>query len=527
MPSIFEVCNKSIMTLITGNKIRIGFVVLLFALICLSLNKNVVAAPAQTLVATDAGLAKGVKEKDVLVFRGLPYAASPQGALRWRAPQPTVPWKGVRSANRFGPICTQPVSPKPWTDSQAMSEDCLYLNVFRPAGNSQQLPVLFWIPGGGLLTGSGSRPEFDGKALAHKGLVVVTINYRLGHFGFFAHPDLTKENADDGRLFNYGLMDQIAALHWVQNNIARFGGDPAKVTIFGESAGGASVDLLMIAPDARGLFASAIAQSGYGRGSFPRLTTVSADGDAPAESIGTNIARKLGIPNASLNDLRAIAAERIIALAEPDEEHIFAVDGKTVLSDLWPAFARNEEAPVPFIIGSNSFEMGALPADSQRPWAEKNVPATRWTELTPFYANAADRDHLILSDLIFTSQARALAQRHAANGHPTYLYRFDIPTRTEEGLLPGAEHASEIAYVFGNPLRYSKMSVEQHRASFEMMSYWTNMARKGDPNGPGLPVWKPYDGNALLRIGLDQTVMKADPLKERLDTLDRVSTDMQ
>ncbi len=497
------------------------------AFLLLNLCENAGATLPQMLITTDAGLLKGVEEAGVVVFRGIPYAAPPLGRLRWRAPQPAVAWKGVRVADRFGPICMQPVSPEPWTDSQPMSEDCLYLNVFRPTGNTQHLPVLFWIPGGGLLTGSGSRPEYDGKALARKGVIVVTINYRLGRFGFFAHPELSKENADGGRLFNYGLMDEIAALNWVKNNIAHFGGDHAKVTIFGESAGGASVDMLMIAPDARGLFASAIAQSGYGRGSFPRLATVSADGDAPAESIGTNIARKLGMPDASLEALRAVAPERIIAIAEPDEEHIFAVDGKTITSDLWPAFARNDEAPVPFIIGSNSFEMGALPADSQRPWAEKIVPPARWDELTPYYENVVDRDHLILSDLFYTSQARALAQRHAANGHPTYVYRFDVPTRSEKGTLPGAEHASEIPYVFGNSLSYDKMSTNERRVSAEMMAYWINMARKRDPNGPGLPAWQHYDGHALLHIGLEQTKMQPDPLKDRLDTLDRLSTDMQ
>jgi len=495
----------------------------LATLLLLGTGVSAVAGTSPPVVRLDSGPVAGSVEGASLVFKGIPYAAPPVGALRWRAPQPVAHWTATRAADRFGAICMQP-SPK-----TAESEDCLFLNVFRPAGKARHLPVLFWIPGGGLVAGAGSEPVYDGKALAAKGVVVVTINYRVGRFGFFAHPQLSAANADGGRLYNYGLMDETAALQWVRRNIAAFGGDPAQVTIFGQSAGGASVDALMIAPEARGLFAAAISESGYGRGSYPRIATRSATGDAPAESIGTTLAARLGIPNASIDDLRAVAPERIIALFDSNEFHIFAVDGKTLTSDLWPAFARNEEAPVPFIIGSASYEMGPMPAEDQRPWAEKVVPADRWSQLLPVYDSADQRDHLLLSDVLYTSQARALARGHAANGHPTYLYRFDVPSTYNNVLLPGALHAAELPYVFGNlEARRTEAAItaQDRRVSAEMMGYWTNFAARQDPNGQGVDPWQRYDGHALLMIRPDAATMVRDPLEHRLGTIDSLAVDI-
>lgn len=233
------------------------------------------AAAASELVRIDAGHLRGARDGEVISFKGIPFAAPPVGALRWRAPQPVAGWSGVREAKSFGNACLQPPA-RSAADALPvpLSEDCLYLNVWRPARASARLPVMVWIHGGSLVTGTASIPVQDGAALARRGVVLVSISYRLGRLGYFAHPALTREAADGGKLANYGLMDQVAALQWVRRNIAAFGGDPARVTIFGQSAGALSVQALMASPPARGLFQRAIVQSGYYRGSYPRLSGV-------------------------------------------------------------------------------------------------------------------------------------------------------------------------------------------------------------------------------------------------------------
>jgi para-nitrobenzyl esterase len=490
------------------------------------------AAPSVPIIATEYGWVAGVNDSGRLVFKGVPYAAPPVGQLRWRAPRAFTRWRGVRAAQSFAPICMQPpATPGSVANPQVQSEDCLYLNIWRPAGDARGLPVLFWIPGGGFVAGSGTQPMYDGRALADRGVIVVTINYRVGRFGFFAHPLLTKENRDQGRLYNYGLMDQIAALQWVSRNIQYFGGEPTRVTIFGESAGGASVDALMIAPAARGLFAAAISQSGYGRGSFLRIQSRSADGDVPAENIGLAIATRLGMPRATLAQLRAVPATHIAALFNRNDEHVLAVDGVSLTSDLWPAFERGEEAPVPLIIGSNSYEMGAMDPKDQRPWAERVIPRERWNSLTSFYGDEPTRNRLILSDITFTSQARALADRHRRNGHPTYLYYFDVaPASTgSEKPRPGAPHAFELAYVFGNfgvrPDATLPPDNTDRRVSRELMSYWTRLATFGNPNGGALPPWPSYDGASVLHIRRDVTALRADPMAARVAALNTASID--
>jgi len=498
------------------------------ALLLVAAGSTASADGPEPIAVTEAGTLRGTVENGEAVFRGIPYAAPPIAALRWRAPQPAIPWTGTRLAERFGAICVQPARPGP--AAQPQSEDCLFLNVFRPAGNVRGLPVLFWIPGGGFSSGSGSEPDYDGKALAARGAVVVTINYRVGRLGFFAHPDLTRENADGGRLNNYGLMDQIAALEWVKRNIAAFGGDPAKVTIFGESAGGASVDALMVSPAARGLFRAAISESGYGRGTFPRLTTRSADGDPPAHEVGATLAAKLGMPNATLAELRALPADRILTATDLTQDYNLVIDGVTMTSDIWAAFAHGAEAPVPFMLGTNSYEMGAMASATQRPWAEAVVPPARWNALTPFYGSEALRDRLLLSDIIFTSQTRAIAARHAANGHPTYVYRFDVPSGPAGAKLLGASHAGEIPYVFGNltlgHLAPAQIDTADRRISSEMMGFWLNMARTRDPNGAGLPKWPRYRQTLVLHIAKPSTAATPDPLTARLDHLDGAVNDI-
>jgi para-nitrobenzyl esterase len=494
------------------------------------LSATAVAVDAGT-ISTERGKVAGIREGKHLIYRGIPFAAPPVGALRWRSPQPVKAWRGVRAADRFAATCIQPPMTAGATRSQPESEDCLYLNIFRLANGARELPVLFWIPGGGLVAGSGSEAMYDGRALADQGVMVVTINYRVGRFGFFAHPGLTRANPDGGRLYNYGLMDQIAALQWVRRNIARFGGDPTRVTIFGESAGGASVDALMIAPEARGLFATAISQSGYGRGCYLRIAERSCDGDVPAESIGLAIARKLGMPQATIGELRAVPADRLAALFDRNDDHVFAVDGRTLRSDLWPGFARNEQAPVPLIIGSNSYEMGLMDPEDQRPWAEKVIPRNRWDSVTSQYADVPARDRMILGDIIFTTQARALAERHARNGHATYLYYFDVAPLAPATVTPGASHAAELAYVFGNFSArrgdVANPTADDLRVSRELSNYWVRFATNhGEPNGPGLPPWLRYDGSMLLHIRRDSTGAATDPLLPRVRALNAAAADI-
>ena len=303
-------------------------------------------------VALDTGLVTGLEHEGVEFFKGIPYAAPPVGSLRWRAPQPAAPWQGVRAATAFGKSCPQSLRPEKPLKLEDVSEDCLTLNVWRPVGASR-LPVMVWIHGGGLTEGSSAFTSSDGTAFARGGVMLVAINYRLGRLGLFAHPALTKENADGGRLANYGLMDQIAALAWVKRNIAAFGGDPNNVTIFGESAGGASVDTLMISPLALGLFHAAISQSGYGRGAFQRVSTISSEGVRSGETEGVMFAESLGLKGDDLAGLRAVPAQKIAEMPIASEKlYHFMLDGKVITRDMWDVFRSNEEAPVPFMIGS-------------------------------------------------------------------------------------------------------------------------------------------------------------------------------
>ncbi len=257
-------------------------------------------------------------------------------------------------------------------------------------------------------------------------MVFVSINYRLGQLGVFAHPALTAENADDGRLGNYGLMDQIAALQWVVRNIAAFGGDPNNVTIFGESAGGLSVNALMVSPEARGLFHRAVSQSGYGRGWLHRMTVDSPDGRRAAESEGTELATAVGVQGNDLAVLRAVPATTIVAQPRPPGHLYFILDGKVLTDDMWAAFRANKEAPVPFMLGSNSHEFPGIAWNSDRPDLHAFVTDDDYNALATMYGSREQLDHHLISDFLFTQQARALAKLHSQNGHPTFLYLFSV-----------------------------------------------------------------------------------------------------
>ena len=411
-----------------------------------------------------------------------------------------------------------------------MSEDCLTLNVWRPMGDaSSRLPVMVWIHGGGFINGSGGAALYDGSALARQGVVVVTLNYRLGRFGFFAHPALTRENPA-GPLGNYGLLDQIAALKWVKANIAGFGGDPGEVTVFGESAGGMSVNQLMVSPAARGLFKRAIVESGVGGEYSIRLRETNPMGQPSAEAAGLAFINGLGVPGDDPAALRAIPAEKILAAGDPSPLGGSGpiIDGKIVTMDVSQAFARGLEAKVPYIVGSNSLEF-PVPAKE----VDKFLGAvTRWTpdqraRIEAAYGDKAAFDLNIVSDVIFTEPARRLAALHAQNGQPAWLYRFSVLSPVVRSVMKGAVHASERQYVFQTLAASPWPTGEQDKAAAAVMSaYWTTFAKTGDPNSAhaandGRPIWPAYSAakDRLLDFTNDGPVAEKVPNVERLNAI--------
>jgi len=472
-------------------------------------------------IQTASGAVTGELSGDVQVYRGIPYAAPPVGALRWRPPQPPAPWTGRRDATTFGFDCVQTLFPGDSTPSiHTQSEDCLTLNIWRhTAPTAGPVPVMVWIHGGGYTNGIGTSPMFDGAALARAGVIVVTLNYRLGRFGFFAHPALTADRPDEPK-GNYGFMDQIAALKWVQANIAAFGGDPAKVTVFGESAGGASVNLLLASPMARGLFARAITESGGLGDSWPCL--------ADAEAKGLAFAKARGVEGADAAALRALPLEVVkgdlsMGQGRPETYSGPMVDGKVVPRPPLEVFLKGEGAKVPFLLGANSLEAGA-----SNPVAAAAIvgrlPTAAQAAVRAAYDPGGGHAQLDLnfpSEAIFVASTRWLAGQHAKAGQPTYLYRFDVVPAGRRATAQGARHASEMPYVFGTlPTAGTTTDAADAKASETVRAYWTNFAKTGDPNGPGLPPWPRYDaGDQALTIGVGGPKAGPHPNPKRLDLL--------
>jgi para-nitrobenzyl esterase len=483
------------------------------------------AAEAPDLARVATGALHGALDGDVVSFKAIPYAAAPVGDLRWRAPRPAPAWSGVRAADKYGAICTQRYDPKDnGTGALPMSEDCLTVNVWRPvSGPRHGLPAMVWIHGGGFVNGSGAAPLYDGTQLARQGVVVVTLNYRLGRFGFFAHPALTRESPD-GPLANYGLMDQIAALRWVKANIAAFGGDPNAITVFGESAGGISVNNLMVSPAARGLFVRAIVESGAGRNESLHMRAPNILGAAGAEDQGVAFAKALGVTTDDPAVLRAIPAEKIIA--QPDFSPFtggVAIDGKIVTMDVDEGFAQGAEAKVPYIIGSNGLEfpLPAAQVDAAL-GAMLHVSAPARAGLEAAYNDKAAFQQQVFSDIIFSEPARHLAALHARHGQPTFLYRFTAMSPAIRGVLHGAPHASERQYVFKTLHASTWPTGGNDPAIADAMSaYWVSFAKTSDPNGGGRPAWPDYRNapNRLLDFTNDGPVAGDIPHPERLDAI--------
>jgi para-nitrobenzyl esterase len=479
-------------------------------------------------IKTEGGLVKGApgRTPGVMVFKGIPYAAPPVGDLRWKAPKAAARWEGVREAKEFSPNCMQqPYAPGSlyYQPPSPQSEDCLYLNIWSAAKSARERrPVMVWIHGGALTRGSGSAPTYDGEALARKGVVLVTINYRLGVFGFFAHPALTKES-DRNSSGNYGILDQIAALEWIQKNIAAFGGDPKRVTIFGESAGSWSVNLLVATPLSRGLFHRAIGQSG---GRFN--TSISL---ADAEKAGAKIAAALGVSGGDeLAQLRAKSAEDLLkqnSLAGP------AVDGWMLPASVREMFESGRHNDVPVIVGSNADEGTAFvtPAMIQSPEAYKATAERRYgadsAEYLKLYPGSTQEEVATstlnsMRDQTFMWQMRTWARLASAKGKSkAYLYFFTRVPPGPESKRYGAFHAAEIAYVFGNLQAPRPWEETDRKLSDMMSSYWVNFATTGDPNGKGLPKWPAYDTAADEHMEFGDTVaVRRNLNRAALDFLD-------
>ena len=450
--------------------------------------------PASTRVTIDAGTLEGQRDSagNVLVFKGIPYAAPPTGDLRWRAPALPTPWAGVRHANALGHNCMQH-QPYPDIDpNQAgVSEDCLNLNIWTQSPDGRR-PVMVWIHGGGFFAGFGGEDRHDGAVLAAKGAVVVTLNYRLGAFGFMTHPALAAEYGSHAS-GNYGIMDQVAALGWVRRNIARFGGDSTRVTIFGESAGGMSVGVLVASPLARGLFHRAIIESGTGTGPVTQRR-------GTAEAVGLRLATQLGIDGINAEAaarLRAIDAKSILAASlrlagNPGSPSFWPnVDGKVLAHSVDSTLALGLANEVPVIVGSNADE-----------------PAS-----------------------VFGAPSRGFARMVIARGAPAYLYQFTRVADDTVNRKRGAYHSAEITFVFGRarPLAPGAGHTMYDASLADAMSdYWLAFATSGDPNGPPAgkkrPLWPVYDrvNEGYLELG-PEIVPKRDLRRVLFDSLDIVA----
>nr|WP_295107579.1 carboxylesterase family protein [uncultured Caulobacter sp.] len=452
-------------------------------------------APPAALTPTDAtvsgGALRGSVEDGVRIFKGVPYAQAPVGDLRWRPPQPAKAWTGVREALAFGPDCMQ--NRVGWDDTQTrlpVSEDCLTLNVWAPK-DAAKAPVMVWIHGGGYVMGSGSQPVFDGAALARRGVVVVSFNYRLGRFGFFAHPALDAEHPDEPKA-NYAFMDQIAALSWVKANIAALGGDPGRVTIFGQSAGGGSVAQMMLIPQARGLFQQVIAQSGGGRDVWPLLAT-DRPGKVSAEAIGVAFADKAGAKDAAA--LRALPAAKLLGKLDllNMEEATFSgpvVDGRLVTGSAVEGFAAGRQARVPLLIGANSDELGIIPGFLKGMFAGKTIAQLGLPEdkLLAIYGSKSALNNDMPSDATFVEPAHALAGLAAKGRQPVWTYSFGYVVEAKRKDWRGAPHSGDLGFVFDTlgKLKDPPSPADQAVAR-RWADAWAAFAKTGDPG------WARYD----------------------------------
>jgi para-nitrobenzyl esterase len=453
------------------------------------------AQAADAKVKVESGTLVGSEEAGIRVFRGIPFAKPPVGELRWAPPQRPAAWTGERPALTTGSPCMQPQRTAAPAGPGTPSEDCLYVNVFAPA-NAKAAPVMVWIHGGSNISGSGAN--YDGSKFARDGIVLMTVNYRMGAFGFFSHPELTKAAKPDEPLSNYALMDQIAALQWAKRNATAFGGDPNNITVFGESAGAMDIVALLGIPSVKGLFNKAIVESNIGWGGATPL--------AQKEQQGVDIVTKAGAPaNATLAQLRALPAEAILANQMGGST---AIDGRLVKETAYQAFANGRAVDVPLIIGSNSYEASLIASRNPTPEVAAN-----------YNDNSAG------------APARWIAAR-AASGAPAWLYYFSYVREAQRATAPGAVHASEIAFVFDTLLRPTTTaqnptpSAQDQAMATRMHACWVAFAKTGKPEcGAAWPAYTPA-ADQLMEFGLE-TAVRTNFRKDTLDIAEQRQSQAQ
>jgi para-nitrobenzyl esterase len=487
------------------------------------------APAAATLVAIDSGTVRGAASGPVISWKAIPYAAPPVGALRWRNPRPVKPWTGVKEAVQFGPACLQ-------TEPVPTSEDCLTLNIWRPAqAPARPLPVMVWIYGGVMVKGSAQVYPLD--TLAAQGVVAVSMNFRLGRLGYFAHPALAAESPDEVR-GNYGFMDQRAALQWVQRNIARFGGDPNQVTIFGPSAGGGSVLAHLVSPMSHGLFHRAIMQSPATPGARARVMPSS--DLATAEKIAVDWARSIGVTEdgaEALKALRALPPEALLAGAGAKEAYaalsagttppgmaMSIIDGRFLVERPEMALAKRHQALVPIIVGANDRDLpigNALSKDDLFANFGPDADTARRIYDPRGDQPLEELKQQVFADKVMVEPARHLADEMARAGQPVWLYRFAYVSEAQRGQNMGALHGVEIPFALDVPaaLVREKVTLSDKAMAREVSAYWVSFGLTGDPNGSDRPAWPRHDPAAdrLIHFTSSGIIVGSDPLKPRLD----------
>jgi para-nitrobenzyl esterase len=500
------------------------------------------ASGVESVVRAPAGAVRGTLTDGQHVFKGIPYALPPVGERRWQAPAPMQEWRDVRDATRFGPACQQPSAPPGSIYAEtypAMSEDCLSLNIWAPA-ESKNAPVFVWIHGGNLIRGSSQQAMFDGANLAKRGIVVVSINYRLGVFGYFAHRELSAESPE-GVSGNYGLLDQIAALHWVKRNIAAFGGDAANVTIAGESAGGLAILHLLASPRAHGLYSKAIVQSA----SLMNIPALKSGqfGFPSAEAAGDLFTAAVGAKN--IADLRAIDSASLTTLTQKARFAATAVvDGRVLPRQLVETFERGEQAHVPLMTGFTSGEIRTMrsilnpppPHGSQFDTAKYEATIrTNYGELADaflkLYPPTTDIEESILAaarDGFFGWTSQRLVRNQAALGLPAYLYYFDHGYPAADDARMHGFHASEVPYMFGTIHRTTALwptipdTAVERDLSAAMVDYWTSFARSGVPTARNQPAWPSHNKDAAYMIFSGKPQVATDLMPGQYELHDQV-----
>lgn len=532
---------------------------------------------AQTQVKTTEGILEGKDLSGIKVFKGVPFAAPPVGNLRWKAPQPAKHWDGVREAKEYGPNPMQePLFGDMNFGTKVNSEDCLYLNIWTPAKTMKEhLPVLIYFNGGGLMAGSGSEARYAGDAMARKGIISITANYREGIFGFFAHPQLSKETTYKGS-GNYGFMDQVAAIKWVKDNIEAFGGDPNRITIVGESAGSMSVSALMASPLCQGLFAQAMGSSGSVMGFKKVLTLKEAEqkGVEMAQKIAAQMvgktdktkgkASKKKAPKADIDMLRNLPAEELLKLASVKSLPAYNIDGYFFVEQPEETFAKGNQTKVPLLVGGNNQEMTPLAvlmgkqptvenlkAGAKATFGEENID-----ELFRLYGITTDKDVLeqpgvnLASDIFLDYSTWKWGNLHKlTSGQPVYRYRYCHPRPAmaikgkvaalaggvidaKEGEAPapqdkGAVHSADIEYAMGTlpTNRIYNWQPADYMISDIFSQYYINFVKTGNPNGLGLPEWPSTNGKAIAPVlQIDEnTVVKTDAqMEKRYEFIDQL-----